>query len=69
MNYLVSWLCTLGYHLVNVLIHACSCSLMLSVARNGDPKDETTARLATLVFIAHPTHSSLSRPSSVERMS
>ena len=57
MNYLVHGYSPLGYHLVNVIIHACSCSLMLSVARNAFRKDEATARLATLVFCVHPTHS------------
>ena len=57
MNYLVHGYAPLGYHLVNVLIHACSCSLMLSVARNAFRKDETSARLATLIFCVHPTHS------------
>jgi tetratricopeptide (TPR) repeat protein len=57
MNYLVHGYAPLGYHLVNVLIHACSCSLMLSVARNAFRKDETSARLATLIFVVHPTHS------------
>ncbi len=57
MNYLVHGYAPLGYHLVNIIIHACSCSLMLSVARNAFRKDETSARLATLIFCVHPTHS------------
>jgi tetratricopeptide (TPR) repeat protein len=57
MNYLVHGYAPLGYHLVNVLIHACSCALVLSVARNAFRKDEMSARLATLVFVVHPTHS------------
>ena len=57
MNYLVHGYAPLGYHLVNVIIHAGSCALMLSVARNAFRKDEMTARLATLIFCVHPTHS------------
>lgn len=57
MNYLVHGFEPLGYHLVNVLLHACSCVLVLSVARNAFRRDEGSARLATLVFCVHPTHS------------
>ena len=45
----------LGYHLTNVLLHTSVCLLVLYVLlRAGIERD--TARLAALLFTAHPIH-------------
>lgn len=46
---------SVGFHVVNVFLHAVVCVLLLGVFRRGG-FNHTTSLLATLLFAAHPIH-------------
>lgn len=56
VNYAVGGLHPLGYHLVNVLLHAIVCGLVGVLARRL-LEDRAAATLAALLFAVHPVHS------------
>ena len=54
LNYLAHGYAPAGYHLANVLIHACACVFVLVLARQCYPGDEAAAGVAAVAFAIHP---------------
>ena len=55
INYAVGGLDPLGYHLVNVILHALTCGLVWFFARRL-LRDDALAALAAVIFAVHPVH-------------
>ncbi|XP_058804463.1 protein O-mannosyl-transferase TMTC1-like [Phymastichus coffea] len=57
LNYLLGGLEPLGYHLVNVLLHASCTALVVRIARKVLPGERLAHAIAGLLFAVHPIHS------------
>ncbi len=55
LNYAVHGLHPLGYHLVNLVIHALNCCLLYGLVQSYAPRSQV-ALFTALLFAAHPAH-------------